>query len=634
MQRFHVPARRAFAPLSPSSLCLTLCLLLQLVPGAVSGQGRAAFGGGPLPSGSPAHDCISPQQRARVEANIARWHAKHGGLPIHPMDMGTPLYPFYPQAGTLWDDTAMVNYVDLDPTSGILDFEGTDWTYDGHTGHDSALRSFAEQEVGVPIFAVLDGIVVDAHDGEADHNTVWAGQPANYVVLWHGGTHYTYYWHMRKGSVAVAVSDPVKAGTQLGMTGSSGISTGPHLHFESHVNGNVYEPYTGVANPGPSGWVNQIPIRRDTYVWEYYLSNKSPGDYGPPPYDMPRAGTFVKGNAVPISLRIQMLNLPAGSSWELLFTRPDGSAAFDSGSHSFNNGTDYRFSWWWWLYYINLDMTGPWQMQLMIDGVPVVQAPFTVVDTPDQIVNRPPFVSGYAYLDPPVPSPQDVLFCRILASSPEDPDYDLVRYHYQWTINAAPVRDVTSAAHSDALPRGLTHSGDMVLCTVTPDDGILEGTSLYAGASVYGAAVTISGTITLPGCVNLHQPIAFAFRPVGGGIAYATTQYLNSDGTFSLSGVPTGSYQLAIKGKKWLQKNVSVDASGGDVTGVNVTLLPGDINNDNRVNIIDLGLLADAFGSTSSSPKWNANADLNCDGRVDIVDLGLLADGFGKIGDP
>jgi hypothetical protein len=66
---------------------------------------------------------------------------------------------------------------------------------------------------------------------------------------------------------------------------------------------------------------------------------------------------------------------------------------------------------------------------------------------------------------------------------------------------------------------------------------------------------------------------------------------------------------------------------------VNVTLLPGDIINDNRVNIFDLGLLADAFNSTPGTPKWNDNADLNCDGKVDIFDLGLLADTFGKQGD-
>jgi hypothetical protein len=67
---------------------------------------------------------------------------------------------------------------------------------------------------------------------------------------------------------------------------------------------------------------------------------------------------------------------------------------------------------------------------------------------------------------------------------------------------------------------------------------------------------------------------------------------------------------------------------------VSVTLLPGDINGDNRVGIADLGLLADAFHSISSDGSWNPFADLNGDGQVDLTDLGLLAQNFGRKGDP
>ena len=91
---------------------------------------------------------------------------------------------------------------------------------------------------------------------------------------------------------------------------------------------------------------------------------------------------------------------------------------------------------------------------------------------------------------------------------------------------------------------------------------------------------------------------------------------------------------MAIKGSKWLQKVVSVDASNGDVNGLSATLLPGDVNGDNRVDISDLGLLADAFNTTPDDASWNENADLDCDGKVDIADLGLLSDNFNSAGDP
>jgi hypothetical protein len=99
-------------------------------------------------------------------------------------------------------------------------------------------------------------------------------------------------------------------------------------------------------------------------------------------------------------------------------------------------------------------------------------------------------------------------------------------------------------------------------------------------------------------------------------------------------GIPPKSYTLHIQGAPYLAVNVPVDATNGDVTGLTATLLPGDVNNDNRVDITDLGLLAAAFGATSASPNWNANADLDGNGIVDIADLGLLASTFGKSGDP
>src|SRR5207244_12359845 len=97
------------------------------------------------------------------------------------------------------------------------------------------------------------------------------GQPANYVILFHGGTHFTWYYHLRKGSVAVAVNQTVKAGTQLGLAASSGNSTAPHLHFESRYRGTFYDPSAGPCRWGARCWVNQAPIRRDLYLEDFAI---------------------------------------------------------------------------------------------------------------------------------------------------------------------------------------------------------------------------------------------------------------------------------------------------------------------------------------------------------------------------
>jgi hypothetical protein len=151
------------------------------------------------------------------------------------------------------------------------------------------------------------------------------------------------------------------------------------------------------------------------------------------------------------------------------------------------------------------------------------------------------------------------------------------------------------------------------------------------GIAPPGSAV--SGKVTLTGCMNPAQRIAFQFRPTDGSAPFSQTETLASDGTFRITDIPPNTYNLAIKGAKWLQRVVAIDATQ-DVTGLSVTLLAGDVNNDNIVNAADLTLLSDAYQTTPNDAHWNPNADLNCDNIVNIMDLGLLADAYGNSGDP
>ena len=117
-----------------------------------------AGAGGPAPQ--PKLDCIPQAQRDAIEAAIAANPVTPRGP--HPLDGGPAPYPFQPIAGTVWQDRFIFNFVDLDSSSGILDWDCTDFTYDGHSGHDLTLRHFGEEDVGVPIFAALDGTVMTA----------------------------------------------------------------------------------------------------------------------------------------------------------------------------------------------------------------------------------------------------------------------------------------------------------------------------------------------------------------------------------------------------------------------------------------------------------------------------------------
>jgi parallel beta-helix repeat protein len=58
--------------------------------------------------------------------------------------------------------------------------------------------------------------------------------------------------------------------------------------------------------------------------------------------------------------------------------------------------------------------------------------------------------------------------------------------------------------------------------------------------------------------------------------------------------------------------------------------IPGDVNGDRRVNVLDAILIANSFNSKPGDANWNPNADINCDDKVNILDCIILANHFGE----
>ena len=151
---------------------------------------------------------------------------------------------------------------------------------------------------------------------------------------------------------------------------------------------------------------------------------------------------------------------------------------------------------------------------------------------------------------------------------------------------------------------------------------------------------TASGTVTLESSTNPAQTVNFDFRPVSGGATLHRSQILtpvpgSSDGTFRFTDIPPGSYNVAVKGAKWLQKVAPLDLR--DRNGTLMLFLPGgDANNDNSVDSSDFGLLIGAFNTAASLPGsgYDNHADFNDDSIVDSSDFGILIGNFGNAGDP
>jgi len=57
-----------------------------------------------------------------------------------------------------------------------------------------------------------------------------------------------------------------------------------------------------------------------------------------------------------------------------------------------------------------------------------------------------------------------------------------------------------------------------------------------------------------------------------------------------------------------------------------VVSIPGDLNGDIKVGLPDLVILAQAYGTTPNSPKWNPNADIDGNGAVGLSDLVIMAE--------
>ncbi len=103
-----------------------------------------------------------------------------------------------------------------------------------HTGIDLVLPE------GSPILAADDGIVILVGGGTTGYG--------NYVVLEHQGGLATLYGHLSKA--LVKVGDQVQQGQPIGLEGSTGNSTGPHLHFELRINSQPVDPAPYLP-PGP-----------------------------------------------------------------------------------------------------------------------------------------------------------------------------------------------------------------------------------------------------------------------------------------------------------------------------------------------------------------------------------------------
>lgn len=288
------------------------------------------------------------------------------------------------------------NFVDRNPTGQPQDFNCGTRTYKNHKGTDFFTAPFwwrKMDEDAVEIIAAADGIIIYKDGSQDDKNCVNCADDApascfywNAVYVQHADGTIAFYGHMKKNSLTTKkVGETVRKGEFLGIVGSSGNSSGPHLHFEIWNNENFtefYDPWVGSCNSDitESMWENQEPY----YNHKILKIMSSPENIvrwkecydGSPEVDDSKT-TFALGEKVVITPFVRD-NITNGPNYKMRLIKPNGDVLYDWTLNAYTG----HYTWVYFYYEFNstmINMVGTWKFQLTYDQ-DFVEHEFEVVD--------------------------------------------------------------------------------------------------------------------------------------------------------------------------------------------------------------------------------------------------------------
>jgi murein DD-endopeptidase MepM/ murein hydrolase activator NlpD len=135
--------------------------------------------------------------------------------------------------------------------------------FHGGFSHQDEANRFAVDLIvaeGTAVLAARSGVVMQATSGFSEGGSDPAlADRANQVRVLHDDGSMALYAHLQEGAVFVRAGDAVALGQVIGRAGSTGYSTGPHLHFAVQVNGGMRLVSIPFRMIGPEGF---LPLRR------------------------------------------------------------------------------------------------------------------------------------------------------------------------------------------------------------------------------------------------------------------------------------------------------------------------------------------------------------------------------------
>ena len=381
--------RKAPIALAPPALTGLLTLFVALALSAYASAQAASMpptgtirgGAVPLP-----RDEITPQQRARIKSTLdsnVEALRRAGRLPamsprvapVSPLQWPLLLVLGHPEKVA----RTITNYVDHDPgyPDQLQDYNCGTRTYDqangyNHQGTDITSFPFGWRKMDndeAIVVAAASGAIVMKEDGQFDRSCELNDNLWNAVYVRHPDGSTAWYGHLKAGSLtSKGLGASVEAGEFLGVMGSSGDSTGPHLHLEIHdSSGQLIDPFAGSCNTfnAESWWAQQRPYNEPAI--DLVMTGDAPVDFTscPTPEVEHRSSYFQPGQLVFLTAFLTDQQRSDASVFNVY--APDGTLYATTSIAS--DADYYAASFWEWS--VTLPMVGPagmWRFDVAFGG--------------------------------------------------------------------------------------------------------------------------------------------------------------------------------------------------------------------------------------------------------------------------
>ncbi len=277
------------------------------------------------------------------------------------------------------------NYIDHNPavTNLIKDYNCGTRSYDlssgyNHRGTDIFTWPFPWQKMDsnyVEVIAAAAGTIIGRFDGNFDKNCAFCTGAcnANAVYIRHADGSVAWYFHLKSGTVTPkTIGQTVTAGEYLGVVGSSGNSTGPHLHLEVWLNDTyttLIDPWAGACNATTpdSWWAAQQPYWRPTLNTIKFYRNIAPTFNSSCPADEKTnfTNSVKPGDTVYMTTFYRDWINTLGANHKIKL--PDGTiwTSWVQGAGANN----YSAAWWYYFWYMpNPAPAGNWTYEVTYNG--------------------------------------------------------------------------------------------------------------------------------------------------------------------------------------------------------------------------------------------------------------------------